>query len=167
MSKYKHKDICLSHFDCEYLNRNNESLETMRKIYDGEIPYISDFYPMLINNMERLYKGITKELQILYPDEIKLTDIMYQQGHHFNQFASIVNKYIPLSDSPEGYCTVLNGIQEIQNLYNNTRFITSTDIEDFRKVFRRYETQMSRMYLGIQRLQEKEKSEREDDISLW
>ena len=167
MSEYKHKNIEFTHFHSELLNRNNESFTFLRDIYDGKITYIGDFFPMLVNNMERLYKGVTEELQMLYPDEIKLTPVQYKDGHHFNQFADIIHKYIPISETKEGFYVVLDGIKNIQSLYNDTRFKRYASIEDFRKVFRRYEIQMSRFYVGLQRLQEREKSEKEDDLSMW
>jgi hypothetical protein len=170
MSKgnYRHKDIPALDTQNAMLLKNQETLPVLKKIYDGDIPYTSDFYPMLVNNMERLYKGITQELQALYPDAVRLSSIQYREGHHFNQFASIINQYIPLSDDRNGYLAVLDGIHNIQKSYNGTRFEDSPDIEEFRRTYRRYETQTFRLYRGLAAQQEKCRAEREDDeISLW
>ncbi len=167
-SGYRHKDIPALKTRNAMLLKNQESLPVLQKIYDGDVPYTSDFYPMLVNNMERLYKGVTQELQALYPDAIKLSSIQYKEGHHFNQFASIINRYIPLSDDRNGYLTVLDGIREIQNSYNGSRFEDFPDVEEFRKTFRRYETQMNRLYRGLIAQQEKCRSEQEDEeVELW
>lgn len=167
-SSYKHKVIPEIEITAHYLQRNVQSHQRLLDIYDGKIAYTADDYPVLINCMERMYKEFYQELREEYPEQLTLKDSDLKAGHHFKAIASKINKIIPLSDSYEGYMIVLEGLHEIENRYNGSRFDDDYTLEDFRSTFRRYETQLRRLALGLEKIQEKSRSEKEDlEIDQW
>lgn len=168
-SSYNHKNIKLHQFSNHYLQRNDESFKILKQVYNGNFPYTSDFYPLLIQNFERLYKGVCYELQKLHPKNIKFKISDYSAGHHFSAFAREVNKYIYLSGSKEGYYTILNQITKLESQYTPSRYEDNYDIEEFRAIFRRYEIQMDRLYTGLHKEISKVKYEKDDlkDLEIW
>ncbi len=170
-SSYNHKNIKLHQFSNHYLKRNDESFKILKQVYDGNFPYTSDFYPLLIQNFERLYKGVCYELQQIYPDKIKYRESDYKIGHHFSAFARTINKIIHISDSKDGYYKILNHITVFEAMYTPSRYedFYDIDIEGFRTIFRRYETQMDRLYTGLHKELSKVKYEKDDlkNLEIW
>lgn len=148
--------------DNKYLQKNYESFSRLKKIYEGEIAYVSDDYPVLINCLERLYKGIAKELQAIYPDKFNFTDDDYKMGHKFTHFARAINKIIPLSANRDGYFTVLESLGKIENQYTDARFDKDFTINDFYSTFGRYERQFSRLSAGLEVIKNREERESAD-----
>lgn len=152
-----------------YLNKNNEIIPRFKAIHDGIIPYCTDDYPLLIQCFERLYKGVCKELQDLYPDKIRLQPSEYIIGHHFTHFISIVNRIIPVSDNKNGYYRILNKCKRLEARYNDARYLDIYTFEDFKQDFKRFELATYRLYNALEKHQEKIRNEiaAEEDLENW
>ncbi len=124
---------------------------------------------MLVNNFERMYKGVCQELQELHPEKIKFQKTDYEGGHHFRAFARKINEFIPLSGSKEGYATILEKLRDLELCYTPSRFDRAYTLEEFRSDFRRYELQVYRLYDGLQKLIEKRLEEEKDldELEQW
>lgn len=167
-SYYQHKQIPKINTKNQYLQRNTLSFQRLLDIYDGKIAYTPDDYPVLINCMERMYKGFYQELRKFYPKQLTLSDFELKRGHHFRSIAMKINKIIPLSDSYDGQKIVLKNLNKIENRYNDARFDKDFTLDEFRYTFRRYETQLKRLSLELEKIQEKYRNEKEDvEIAIW
>ena len=174
MSKtYKHKNPdfsapCFSG-DNYYLWNVKSNFARLLEIYEGRVSYVPSDFPTLINTFEQLYKGVTKELQALYPDRIKLTEDAYKNGHHFSHYLYIIDKIIPISENRDGFNTIKQQIVSLENLYNPTRYAQHQTIEDFRDAFRKLERGTYRLIEGLKKEMEKSViSEKEsDELDLW
>lgn len=168
MSEYKHPIIPKLESTNHYLLRNQSSFDKLKSIYDCITPYCPDDYPVLINCMERLYKGICQELQELYPEQINKTKDEYEKGHHFKTFIRDINRFIPISNDKDTYYNALDFAEKIQNQYNSSRYDIDYTLSNFNTLFRRYEKQTFRLYTGLNLLKTKTKEEIEDiDIDKW
>ena len=168
MSEYKHPQIPPIDTNSIYLKRNQESFARFLSIYEGQIAYTSDDYPVLINCMERLYKGICQELQNIYPEKIHLTPFDYKTGHHFIGFMQHIDKIIPIAEDYETKNKAYDFATDIQQRYNGARFEDAYSKTDFDTLFRRYERQTYRLYKGLDKIKTQIKEEELDtDIDKW
>lgn len=122
----------------------------LQEIYDDKSKFFCDAYSLLANTFERFYKGVSVELAKLYP-EVYLPDTI-DNVHPFTAYAQIVNKYIPIAKSTEGYFVTLDNLKRIQKGYNDAKFYDQYEYSDFEKDFRRLTLQRDRIYAGLEQL---------------
>ena len=175
MSKiYKHKipDFEAGFFNDEenyYLWNVKSNFQRLFEIYEGKVSYVPSDYPTLINTFEQLYKGITLELQSLYPEKIKLTKDSYNSGHKFSHYAFVIDRIIPISENKDGFNTIKIQLEQIESAYNVTRYSDHKTVEEFRNDFRRLERGIYRLTEGLKLEYEKNRiSDKEDsELELW
>lgn len=176
MSKFKHKDIVFDDNFIKNISENNYYLQSipniynkLYKIYEGEESYIPEDYHLLILGFEKLYKGICKELQDLYPEKIKFSDIVYTNGHRFSQFTATIDEFIPISNNKEGYQKVVDNLHSIELLFSDSRYEVRKSLEEFSIDFRKFENALYRLKNGLEMEYRKvniEQSE-EEDLENW
>ena len=158
----------------KYLWHMEDSYKILKMINDKEIPYFCDAYSMLANSMERLYKGILIELKKINPnDEIDISDI--DIGHKFSKYVRMVNKYIPISKSKEGYYTIIENCDRIYKGYTEAKYRNIYELNDFQRDFGRFDRQRKRLFSALEQELIKYNSkevmeiseEEQDDLSLW
>lgn len=176
MSKvYKHKDIDFSadffkdRPENPYLYNVACNMNRLIKIHDSAEDYIPSDYPTLINTFEQLYKGIAKEMQILYPDKIKFSDVSYRSGHQFSHFLPVIDRVIPIAENSEAYNKVKMFLEEQEDLYTPTRYERHQSFDDFQGAFRRLEAAVYRLTEGIKKEISKStiSEEEEKELEGW
>ena len=88
-----------------FLWHAEDAFATLKAINDKQIPMFSDAYSILANTFERMYKGFAIELAKLYPEIVIPEDI--DKNHAFQNYASLVNRYIPIATCREAYYVTL------------------------------------------------------------
>ena len=159
MSKkpFTHKDISFpDHVFFKNVSRDNYYLQNVADtfprlydIYEGKTSYIPQDFPVLVSMYEQLYKGVTKELQKIYPD-IGYSDNVFVFGHHFAAFLKEINRYIPISRTKEGYHKIVNFTRDLEKEYTPSRFSDPKGFPEFRFAYRRFESALYRMQKGLE-----------------
>ncbi len=175
MSKYKHKDIDFSadffkdRPENPYLFNVASNMSKQIRIHDREESYIPSDYPTLISTFEQLYKGVTKELQLLYPEKIKLAEVSYQSGHKFSHYLSVINPIIPVAENSEAYNKIKMFLETQEDLYTPTRYEKHQSFEDFQSAFHRLEAAVFRLSEGLKKEISKSTitEEEEEDLKYW
>ncbi len=171
---YNHKNIDFSFIsqcseDNYYINSIPRIYKKLFNLYEGTEEYIPEDYHFLVLAFEKLYKGTCKELQYMHPDKIKVSQTAYTNGHRFSQFAAIIDDYIQISPTREGYNRVIDSLHSIELLFNDTRYNIEKNINEFRNDFRKFESALCRFSKGLENEQNKlyVKSEIEDELKDW
>ena len=176
MSKlYKHKEI---DFSAEFFADRPENpylfnvacnMSKQIKIHDKVESYIPSDYPTLINTFEQLYKGVTKELQMLYPEKIRISEEAYQCGHKFSHYLPVIDRIIPIAENSEAYNKIKKFLEIQEGLYTPTRFEKHQSFEDFQSTFRRLEAAVYRLSEGLKKEISKSiiSEEEEEDLKNW
>ena len=133
-----------------FLWHAEDSFAILRAVNDKQVPMFSDAYSMLANTFERMYKGFAIELAKLYPEITIPSDI--DKNHTFQNYASLVNRYIPIATCREAYYVTLENLRRIQAGYTNAKFWDIYTLEDFQRDFKRYEIQRNRISAGMEQL---------------
>ena len=93
----------------------------LKSVYDKQVPMFSQAYSILANTMEQFYKGVYVELLKIHPD-MPVAEEFELNGHHFDNFIRKINKYIPVSNSREGYFKILDNSERIQKGYTDSKY---------------------------------------------
>ena len=148
-----------------YLARVEKAYTRIKDIYDKKIEYTPDDYPMLVNTMERLYKGYCFELKKMFPDDRVFSNMSehdFNATHRITPFAQKVNAKLPLSASKEGYHVIIERLTEISNRYTPSRFEKEFSFEDFASDARRFFYQKERLQNELTSLQNELQFDKEE-----
>lgn len=164
---FKHKEIVTGQFDNNYLKKVDENIFRLRDIYDGKISYISDDYALLIGTFEKLYKGVTQELNKIHHDMPENLEYHFSR-HRFSYFLDYINSHIPLSDSLKGYDQIYDNCCTLENDYTNARYEFRTK-EEFYTAYRKLEYATSKLYNNLSDEIAKNTLTKEDeqDLGYW
>lgn len=151
--------------DNAYLVRAAKAMDRLTKIYDHDIEYTPDDYPILINTFERFYKGIFIELRKMYPDNphFKVSDEEICSNHKFSWLVTKINRVLPVSRSKDGYMVILNHANELGQRYSPGRFDVEYDFMTFQQDYMRLQGQMTRLNGLLQQKQQEKVFEKEED----
>ena len=108
-------------FDSGLILHAEESYKVLKKVYHKDIPFISDYYSMMVNTFERMYKGILEEYANNNPKYHLNESVMYT--HHLDLLAKTVDKVIPVMSNRNQYRTLLNSLSDISVGYTKSRFV--------------------------------------------
>lgn len=152
---YKHKNIPLNKFNGRnsYLRNTEMMYQRLTDIFEEKIPYnpICD-YQIMISAYENLYKGMARELSNHPGCNLNIEEGAYTKGHRFREFASGVNKIIPLADDYMQWQSVFNNCKSLESRYTPARFESLYSFDEFKTAYRRFETQMNRCYKGLEQI---------------
>lgn len=167
-------------FSNRFLIHEEDSFPLLQAIYRGKAPFTSDAYSMLANTMERFYKGILLELQLMYPDKVVVPNDL-NSTHRFTHIIAQVNKHLPISNSKEGVKRIVANCDRIGEGYTRSRYHEMYEKPDFDKDFQRFSSQRERLFILLDaerikfnakeimamHLNVDEKENDEDDFEYW
>lgn len=136
-------------FDSGLILHAEESYKVLKKVYHKDIPFISDYYSMMVNTFERMYKGILEEYANNNPKYRLNESVMYT--HHLDLLAKTVDKVIPVMSNRNQYRTLLNSLSDISIGYTKSRYSDFYEYEDFASVYRLFEKQRKYLYSNMEK----------------
>lgn len=135
--------------DNEYIWHMENTFPILDNIYNKRCDFFCDAYSLLANSMERLYKGIIIELAKIHPeDNINLSNINI--GHKFQIYVRMVNQYLPISKTENGYTAILEYCNDIYKGYTNSKYRDVYSFNDYKRDYNRFFSQRKKLYIMLE-----------------
>jgi len=139
-----------------FTNHAEESFKFLKGVRDKRYPYVSDFYAMVVNTMERFYKGIVTEYADNNPGFKYNESVMY--SHRLDLIAAEVNEIFPIIDS-DRYEFLVSKLEDFSIGYTGSRYKERYEFSDFVKAFDLFEKQREYLYKNFENIMSKDTKE--------
>lgn len=132
-------------------NLNTYHAETaygfLKKVYNQEIPYVTDLYAMLANTFERFYKGVLEEYGMVSDYEMSYA---MRGTHRINELARELDNIglSPIEES-ESLDYLTDKLSDMSDGYTSSRYKGVYEFSDFCRGFELLEKQRERLYKAL------------------
>ncbi len=156
--------ICNPYGTYEFYNANlyhaEESYKMLKKVYNKEIPFISDIYSIFVNTLERFYKGIIEEGSDLSGMDI---DNMVQNTHRLENLFDYIDDYF-FSIQPENINLekLYEKLKTFSDGYTRSKYKDIYEYSDFVKGFEFLEAQRELIFKEFEKFRIKEEEKYKD-----
>lgn len=122
------------------------SMLRFQAIYEGTVPYISDDFAMLINTLERLYKGFL-QYQLDTNPNFSLQKGFLTNDHDLLKLTKKIEQFLPLFEckTNEERADKNMFFKELRRKYTQARYTEMVPEADFKELYLFVEKQMKRM----------------------
>jgi len=136
------KKIEKSPVDNQYFYHANEAWKRLTNIYEGRIDYYHDDFAILVNTLERYYKGFLQSKMDIDNSFVVAEDLM----EHSHDLVGLVREIehftslsVPLNRQEQIDRRIF--LCDLRREYTNARYVSDPSLDDFKKVYKFVENQ--------------------------